>query len=67
MEKTRKKISQLTWPKYHKPKDKNMGWTKQKPLERRQSLSSQKHMTRTWKFMTKTFELISNDIEPPSV
>ena len=39
-------------PRAHRPK----------PLERRQLLSSQKHMTRTWKFMTKTFELISNDI-----
>ena len=27
-EKTGKKITQLNWPKYQKPKDKNMGWTK---------------------------------------
>ena len=27
--KNRKKITQLNWPKYQKPKDKNMGWTKQ--------------------------------------
>ena len=27
-EKTGKKITQLKWPKYQKPKDKNMGWTK---------------------------------------
>ena len=27
-EKTGKKISQLKWPKYQKPKDKNMGWMK---------------------------------------
>ena len=26
----RKKITQLKWPKYQKPKDENMGWTKQK-------------------------------------
>ena len=26
--KTRKKITQLNWPKYQKPKDKHMGWTK---------------------------------------
>ena len=25
-----KKIMQLKWPKYRKPKDENMGWTKQK-------------------------------------
>ena len=24
------KIMQLKWPKYQKPKDENMGWTKQK-------------------------------------
>ena len=28
--KKRKKITQLKWPKYQKPKDKNMGWTKLK-------------------------------------
>ena len=28
-EKTGKKITQLKWTKYQKPKDKNMGWTKQ--------------------------------------
>ena len=39
-------------PRAHRPK----------PLERRQWRSSQKHMTRTWKFMTITFQLISNDI-----
>ena len=27
--KTRKKITQIKWPKYQKPKDENMGWTKQ--------------------------------------
>ena len=27
--KTGKKITQLKWPKYQKPKDENMGWTKQ--------------------------------------
>ena len=27
-EKNRKKITQLKWPKYQKPKDKNKGWTK---------------------------------------
>ena len=27
-EKTGKKITQLKWPKYQKPKDENMGWTK---------------------------------------
>ena len=27
--KTRKETTQLKWPKYQKPKDKNMGWTKQ--------------------------------------
>ena len=29
-EKTGKKITQLKWPKYQKPKDENMGWTKHK-------------------------------------
>ena len=29
-EKKGKKITQLKWPKYQKPKDENMGWTKQK-------------------------------------
>ena len=29
-EENRKKITQLKWPKYQKPKDKNMGWTKHK-------------------------------------
>ena len=29
-EKKGKKITQLKWPKYQKPKGKNMGWTKQK-------------------------------------
>ena len=29
-EKNGKKITQLKWPKYQKPKDENMGWTKQK-------------------------------------
>ena len=29
MEKNRKKIMQLKWPKYQKPKDENMGWMKQ--------------------------------------
>ena len=28
MEKNWKEITQLKWPKYQKPKDKNMGWTK---------------------------------------
>ena len=28
-EKTGKKITQLKWPKYQKPKDENMGWIKQ--------------------------------------
>ena len=28
-----KKIMQLKWPKYQKPKDENMGWTKQKKPE----------------------------------
>ena len=28
--KTGKKITQLKWQKYQKPKDKNMGWTKHK-------------------------------------
>ena len=28
-EKNRKKISELKWPKYQKPEDENMGWTKQ--------------------------------------
>ena len=28
-EKNGKKITQLKWPKYQKPKDENMGWTKQ--------------------------------------
>ena len=32
MEKNGKKITQLKWPKYQKPKDENMGWTKQKCL-----------------------------------
>ena len=27
-EKNRKKITQLKWPKYQKPKDENMGWLK---------------------------------------
>ena len=27
-EKNGKKITQLKWPKYQKPKDENMGWTK---------------------------------------
>ena len=26
--KNRKKITQLKWPNYQKPKDENMGWTK---------------------------------------
>ena len=29
-EETGKKITQLKWPKYQKPKDKNMGWMKHK-------------------------------------
>ena len=29
-ERKKKKITQLKWPKYQKPKDENMGWTKQK-------------------------------------
>ena len=29
MEKNGKKIMQLKWPKYQKPKDENMGWAKQ--------------------------------------
>ena len=33
MEKNGKKIMQLKWPKYPKPKDKNIGWTKQKMSE----------------------------------
>ena len=28
-----KKIMQLKWPKYQKPKDKNMGWTKHKDVK----------------------------------
>ena len=32
-EKTGKKIMQLKWPKYKKPKDENMGWTKHKPYK----------------------------------
>ena len=31
--KNRKKITQLKWPKYQKPKDKNLGWTKHKKLQ----------------------------------
>ena len=27
-EKPEKKITQVKWPKYQKPKDENMGWTK---------------------------------------
>ena len=30
--KDRKKITQLKWPKYQKPKDKNMRWTKQETI-----------------------------------
>ena len=29
-EKNGKKITEQKWPKYQKPKDKNMGWMKQK-------------------------------------
>ena len=32
-EKNGKKIMQLKWPKYQKPKDENMGWTKQKSVK----------------------------------
>ena len=32
-EKPRKKIVQLKWPKYQKPKEENMGWTKHKFLQ----------------------------------
>ena len=35
MEKNGKKIMQLKWPKYQKPKDENMGWTR---LERNNNL-----------------------------
>ena len=30
--KKRKKITHLKWPKYQKPKDENMGWTKHKSI-----------------------------------
>ena len=33
-----RKNQQLKWPKYQKPKDKNMGWTKHKALEMRYAL-----------------------------
>ena len=43
MEKNRKKITQLKWPRYQNPKDKNMGWTKQKkPMPIRQFKNSWK-------------------------